>query len=188
MDPVTLRTDRLTLSVPTAAHVDAIFAACQDADIQRYTTVPSPYERRHAEGFIELASSRWADAVEATWAMREGDSLAGMVGLHRIHDGGTGEIGYWMAPGSRGQGLLTEAGRAVIDWGFSDGGPALQRIEWRAVVGNLASARVARALGFRYEGLLRGALSNSFGRDDGWIAGLLTNDDRMPRPWPVLPD
>ena len=188
MQPVVLRTERLTLSVPTEADVDAIFEACQDAEIQRYTTVPSPYERQHAEGFIPFAQGRWADGVEATWAIREGDTLAGMVGLHGITLGGAGELGYWMAAPSRRRGLLTEAARAVIDWGFSLDGAALQRIEWRAVVGNLGSARTARTLGFRYEGVLRRALANSFGRDDGWIAGLLHTDDRMPQPWPVLED
>jgi RimJ/RimL family protein N-acetyltransferase len=55
-------------------------------------------------------------------------------------------------------------------------------------VGNAGSARVARALGFRYEGVLRRALANSFGREDGWVAGLLPGDARMPQPWPVLTD
>ena len=188
MDPVTLHTARLTLSVPTPADADAIFEACQDAAIQRYTTVPSPYERQHAEGFITFAHTRWAEGVEATWALREGGELAGMVGLHGITFGGSGELGYWMAPSARGRGLLTEACRAVLDWGFDTSGAALQRIEWRAVVGNTGSARVARALGFRYEGVLRRALANSFGREDGWIAGLLPGDDRMPQPWAVLAD
>lgn len=188
MQPVVLRTERLTLSVPTDADVEAIYEACQDPEIQRYTTVPSPYERPHAEGFIGFAQGRWADGVEATWAIRQGDALAGMIGLHGITLGGAGELGYWMAAPARRRGLLTEAARAVIDWGFSLEGAALQRIEWRAVVGNAGSARAARTLGFRYEGTLRRALANSFGRDDGWIAGLLNTDDRMPQPWPVLED
>jgi RimJ/RimL family protein N-acetyltransferase len=188
VDPVTLHTARLTLSVPTTADADAIFEACQDSAIQRYTTVPSPYERQHAESFITLAHTRWAEGVEATWALRERGTLAGMVGLHGITFGGSGELGYWMAPSARGRGLLTEACRAVLDWGFDTSGAALQRIEWRAVVGNAGSARVARALGFRYEGVLRRALANSFGREDGWIAGLLPGDDRMPQPWPGLED
>jgi RimJ/RimL family protein N-acetyltransferase len=74
----------------------------------------------------------------------------------------------------------------VIDWAFSSEGAALARIEWRAVVGNEASARVARALGFRFEGTLRQALVSAKHRDDGWIAALLKTDERMPQPWPVL--
>ncbi len=90
--------------------------------IQRYTTVPSPYERKHAEGFITFAQSRWAEGLEATWAIREGDTLAGMVGLQRHlprrkrRDSATG----WR-PSARGRGLLTEACRAGDRLGFRRG-------------------------------------------------------------------
>ena len=111
--------------------------------------------------------------------------LVGMVGLAKLPTGGP-EIGYWVSSSVRGQGVATEAARAVVDWGFAPERPAVQRIEWRAVVGNLGSARVARVLGFRYEGLLRQAGVNSLGRSDMWVGGLLRSDDRDPQPWPVL--
>ena len=186
MEHVTLRTERLELSPPDDADIDAIHAACQDPLIQRYTTVPSPYERSHAEGFIEKARGWWESGSEAVWAIRVDGTLAGMVGLHRIGRG-SAEIGFWMAPGCRRGGYLTEACRAVIDWGFSPDGLDLERIDWRAVAGNVGSARTARRLGFRYEGTLRQALVNGSGaRDDGWMAGLLRSDDPVPQPWPVL--
>lgn len=121
----------------------------------------------------------------------DASAFVGVIGLHKIdtaweHAGGSAEIGFWMAPEGRGSGLLTEAARAVIDWAFSDDGHALRRIEWRAVVGNVPSARSARALGFRYEGILRQAAANPRGRHDGWVAGLLPTDDRSPVAWPVL--
>ena len=188
MEPVILRTERLELSRPVASDVDALYEACQDADIQRYTTVPSPYERRHAEEFVEKVAADWAAGAHVTWAMRRGDVLAGVVGLYRLDGRGTGELGYWVARGARGQGLITEASRAVVDWGFAAEGLGLARIEWKAVVGNVASARAARSLGFRYEGLQRQALVGPHGRDDGWVAALLATDDRMPQPWPVLED
>ncbi|MFY9714862.1 MAG: GNAT family protein [Microbacterium sp.] len=62
----------------------------------------------------------------------------------------------------------------------------LARIRWQAVVGNVPSARAARTLGFRYEGLQRQALTSPRGRDDGWMAGLLATDDRTPVEWPAL--
>ncbi|TDN87824.1 GNAT family N-acetyltransferase [Microbacterium sp. BK668] len=186
MEPVTLHTERLELSTPLAADVDAVLAACQDPAIARYTTVPSPYERRHAEEFIDRVARNWADDVEQTWAIRDGDVLAGMIGLYR-QGAGAAELGYWIGPASRQRGFGTEASRAVVDWAFSREGLGLQRIEWRAVVGNIGSARIARALGFHYEGTLRQALRNGSGhRDDGWIAGLLATDDRLPQEWPVL--
>lgn len=187
MIPVTLRTSRLTLSVPTAADIDEIYAACQDELIQRYTTVPVPYERTHAEGFVDLATGWWDAGSETTWAIRRDGHVVGMIGIHRLGKG-DGELGYWMAPEARGAGILTEAARAVIDWGFTADGLGLARIEWRAVVGNTASARSARALGFRYEGLLRASLASHRGHEDAWVAGLLPDDDRTPQAWPVLAD
>lgn len=187
MEPVTLRTERLVLSIPTADDVDDIYEACQDAETQRYTTVPSPYERRHAEEFVPKVAADWESGAHVTWAMRDGVVLAGMIGLYRLDGHGGGELGYWVSPWSRRRGLLTEAARAVIDWGFAADGLALQRIEWNAVVGNIGSARAARTLGFRYEGLRRLGLAGT-PRDDGWIAGLLATDDRTRQRWPVLDD
>lgn len=185
MEPVVLRTTRLELSAPVEDDVDAIHEACQDAGIQRYTTVPSPYRRNHAAEFVEKAAGWWRDGVECTWAIRTPQELVGMIGLHRIA-AGSAEIGYWLARPARGRGHLAEAARAVVDWGFSPDGLALERIEWRAVVGNEPSARSAQRLGFRYEGLLRQALAGADGRDDAWIAGLLAGDEQTAAPWPVL--
>ncbi|MFP1601611.1 GNAT family N-acetyltransferase [Microbacterium sp. 2216-1] len=187
MEPVALRTERLVLSIPTEADADAITAGCQDPEVPRWTTIPSPYSRQNAVEFIDLVSGWWADGVETVWAIRKDGELAGMVGLHRITThphGGEAEIGYWGIAAFRGQGIMTEAARAVVDFAFDE--LKLARLAWRAVVGNTPSARTARALGFRYEGLVRQGLTSPRGRDDGWVAGLLASDDRTPVPWPVL--
>lgn len=187
MVPVTLHTDRLVLSLPTEADIDAITAACQDPEVARWTTVPSPYTRKNAVEFIELVTGWWADGVETVWAIRKDGVLAGMIGLHRITEhphGGEAEIGFWGVARFRGQGVMGEAARAVIDFAFDELG--LARVSWRAVVGNIPSARTARALGFRYEGMLRQGLASARGRDDGWVASLLASDDRTPVEWPVL--
>jgi RimJ/RimL family protein N-acetyltransferase len=149
MAPVTLRTARLTLSVPTEADIDAITDAAQDPEVPRWTTLPSPYVRADAEGFIAKATGWWDAETELTWGIRADDRWVGMLGLHRVERGDSAEIGYWMAAPARGRGYLTEAARAVIDFAFDPQGLGLKRVVWRAVVGNVASARAARALGFR---------------------------------------
>ncbi|BDZ38975.1 GNAT family N-acetyltransferase [Microbacterium suwonense] len=187
METVALRTQRLVLSIPSEADLDAITAACQDPEVSRWTTVPSPYSRDDAEAFVGLVASWWTEGVETVWAIRRDDALAGMIGLHRITQhphGGEAEIGYWGTAAHRGQGVVGEAGRAVIDFAFGELG--LARLAWRAVVGNVSSARTARGLGFRYEGTVRQGLTSPRGRDDGWIAGLLASDDRTPVDWPIL--
>lgn len=187
METVTLTTERLVLRAPTEADIAAIEAACQDPEIPRWTTVPSPYTREHAEDFVKLVEGWWDEGKETVWAIFADDILVGMIGLHDIEThpaGAHAEIGFWVTASARGRGYIVEAARAVIDWGFAELG--LVRIRWQAVAGNEPSARAARALGFQYEGLQRQALTGPRGRDDGWIAGLLVDDDRTPVAWPVL--
>jgi RimJ/RimL family protein N-acetyltransferase len=183
-EPVVLRTARLTLSRPVDADIDAIFDACQDPLIQDYTTVPSPYTHEDAVKFVALVGQWWDVGSELVWAIRDGDGLAGMIGVHRIKDGAA-ELGYWLAPHARGRGYVSEAANTVVDFAF---GPLrLDRLEWHAVVGNHASARVARSLGFQLEGVRRHGLFHRGARVDGWIAGLLATDPRTPQTWPTLP-
>ncbi|GGD73773.1 GNAT family N-acetyltransferase [Microbacterium murale] len=187
MEPVTLHTDRLVLRAPTTADIDAITAACQDPEIPRWTTVPSPYTREHGEGFVKLVAEWWEDGSQAVWGIFHDGVLVGVVGLHHItphSSGGSTELGYWATAHARGQGFMVEACRVVIEWAFAE--LDLARIRWQAVAGNVPSARTARALGFRYEGLQRQALTSPRGRDDGWVAGLLPTDDRTPVEWSVL--
>lgn len=184
-DPVPLTTTRLVLTAPDERDVDAIYEACQDPDIQHYTTVPSPYTRKDAADFVGLVADWWESGVEHTWALRAGGALAGVVGLHAIKDGAA-ELGFWAAPSARGNGYMTEASTAVIDFAF--GPMRLERLEWRAVVGNVASARVAQKLGFQLEGTQRKSLpghgvGGAHGRADGWVAGLLSTDARTPQDW-----
>lgn len=187
MQPIVLTTERLTLSIPTESDIEAITAACQDPEVPRWTTVPSPYTQEDAAEFIELVKGWWERGEETVWAIRRDDVLAGMIGLHHITrhpHGDDAEIGFWVTASQRGQGVVGEAARAVVDWAFEQLG--LVRLGWRAVAGNVPSARTARALGFRYEGMLRQGLTSPRGRDDGWIASLLASDDRTPAWWPVL--
>jgi len=184
-EQVTLTTARLTLSAPDASDVDAIFEACQDPEIQYYTTVPSPYTRADAEGFVALVADWWEDGSEYVWALRAPEGFAGVIGLHKIADGAS-ELGFWAAPGARGNGYMTEAAQAVLDFAF--GPMRLERILWRAVVGNEGSARVAQKLGFQFEGIQRKGLphhgvAGAHGRTDGWMAGLLNTDPRHPQLW-----
>ncbi|WP_091231378.1 GNAT family N-acetyltransferase [Microbacterium sp. 3J1] len=187
MRPVTLTTERLVLHVPDETDVDAITAACQDPEIPRWTTVPSPYTRTHAEDYVRLAAEWWADGSQTIWCAYRDGELVASIGLHHITEhasGGHAELGFWVAAPARGHGYIVEAARAVIDWAFHD--LRLARLTWRAAVGNIPSARAARALGFRYEGLARQALTSERGREDGWSAGLLAADDSSPVDWPIL--
>lgn len=189
MLPVILRTERLELSIPGADDIDAIFAACQDPEIQKYTTIPAPYERAHAEEFITRVAKNWDEGTEVTWALRADGVLAGVASVFGLTEKAPiGEIGYWMAPGMRRRGLLGEAITAIASYALSPGGLGLRRLQWRAIAGNRASAAAAARAGFRFEGTLRAALPDRGTQRDGWVAAILDDDERMPQDWAVLAD
>ncbi|MEE6286154.1 bifunctional GNAT family N-acetyltransferase/nucleoside triphosphate pyrophosphohydrolase family protein [Georgenia sp. MJ173] len=186
MEPFVLGDGDLELSIPTAADIDRITDLCQDPDIQRWTTVPSPYARVDAERFVhDAVVAGWHRGVP-TWAVRRRDDdggtlLVGMIDLHGAEHGGA-EVGYWLAPDARGAGVMHRAVGLVLDAGFDRLG--LEVVQWRADVGNWASWRVVWRHGFRKEGTVR-RLGLSRGRTvDQWIGTLLPGDPREPAaPW-----
>ena len=150
----TLTGPRVRLLPWHADDVPAVFAACQDAEIQRWTQVPVPYLREHAEGFVtEIAASTWADggalfAVEP----RNGGPLIASIGLFPPSDG-YAEAGYWTVADRRGQGYTAEALRVLPAWAFGELG--LRRVELLVDPANAGSRAVARSAGFRIEGTVR---------------------------------
>ncbi|MCQ4117957.1 GNAT family N-acetyltransferase [Rhodococcus tibetensis] len=176
---VTLNTDSVWLSPPVIGDIDAICAACSDSVIAEWTTMPSPYTRSDAEQFVRrTVPSGWADR-SPVWAIRErADGPAvGMIGL-LARDSSASEIGYWLAADARSRGLMTAAIEVVCGFAFRPDGMGLERIEWRAFVGNRGSAAVARKLGFRFEGVQRRGLLQRGVRRDSWMAALLAEDPR----------
>lgn len=181
MEPFTLRDDDIVLTVPTLTDVDRVTELCQDPAIQRWTIVPSPYRREDGEGFVGgLVPGGWECGDNLTWGIRRDGELLGMVGVSRAE--GSGEIGYWLAPEARGTGVTSRAVGLVLDAAFDRLG--LDRVEWRADVGNWPSWRVVWKHGFRKEGTVRGLGVKRGERVDQWVGTLLADDPREPAtPW-----
>lgn len=118
--------------------------------------LPHPYLRRHAMEFVQRkrAQFRRRESLALAIALKSDGSLVGMIELMpRSSTDRVAELGYWIAPGQRGQGFATEAARAMCDVGF--GVLRLHRIEAGALARNHASVRVLEKAGFRHEGQFR---------------------------------
>ncbi|REK85066.1 N-acetyltransferase [Streptomyces inhibens] len=181
MKPVTLTTERLVLRPFEPADAPAVHAACQEPDIPRWTSVPSPYGLQDAEQFVgTVVPEGWRDDTSYHLAVvtKTDGSLVGAMGLVRLARLRTperqAELGYWTAKEHRGQGYTVEAARAVVHWAFRDLG--VERMEWHAEAGNEGSRAVARKVGFRMEGTLRAKLLRQGTRRDVWIGSLLPSD------------
>jgi RimJ/RimL family protein N-acetyltransferase len=182
----------VTLRAHRAADIDAVWAQCQDPQIQRWTGVPSPYERAHAEHFVTVAlPSGWQAplgtkgfAIEALDAGRP--RFAGTVELRPDRTRGA-EVGFGLAPWARGRGVMARALRTALRWAFGVAGADV--VLWRAPVGNWASRRVAWACGFQVEGTVRGLLESRGVRSDGWVGSLRRGEEMQPRgPWLDVPE
>ncbi len=157
--------DRLTagdvvLRPPVRTDVPAIVEACQDPEIPRFTTVPSPYGEAEGRGFVELSEQDWSEGTGAPYLIVDAGSaeLLGSMGLMRLADGtGTCSVGYWVAAGARGRGIATRALRLVVAAALRGGA---RRIELKAMTDNVGSRRVAERVGFTLEGVLRSVLEH----------------------------
>lgn len=65
----------------------------------------------------------------------------------------TVEVGYWIGSAHAGQGIVTEALRAVVPWLIC--ARRLTRVEARVFAGNRGSARVLEKAGFVREAVMR---------------------------------
>ncbi len=146
MDRPTLHAGDLVLRPATAADADAVTAACQDPEIPRWTTVPSPYARADAEWFIDFCAVEAATGRAVHLLVVDGaGTLLGTVGLSGL-DRGRAEVGYWVAAEARGRGVATRAVELLLDWARRELG--VTGVELCAHPANAASLRVAAKAGF----------------------------------------
>jgi len=183
-----LRGDRVVLRPYRIEDAEDVAAGCADEVTQRFLPLlPSPYTIEDARWWITEGAPN-AFASGSGWAYGFADPATDRV----VGGGGmsrgkslTCEIGYWVAPWARGQGVATEAARLLAAHAFETG---LARVELRTDLENVASQRVAINAGFTRESVARGAgATRGDDRRDLIVWARLAGDSGEPTPR-VLPD
>ena len=152
MEPTELRTKRLLLRPWRLSDVDDVFAYASDVDWGRYLPAPQPYLRRDAVEFVARAVLTSWDQ-EPTLAMVFEDRAAGGVNLDLDLRHRTAELGYSVAKDLWGLGLVPEAAKALLDWGFQSF--PIEKVFARADARNRQSVRVMEKCGMKQEAFLR---------------------------------
>lgn len=121
---------------------------------------------------IDRAAGR---AVTLTIIGRGSDVCLGQVNVHHVDwDHGRVELGIWVAPQARGQGLGGTALRLVARWLLEHA--AFDRVQVLTEVDNERMLRAAAAAGFTSEGVLRGYLRERGLRVDAAVLSLVRAD------------
>jgi [ribosomal protein S5]-alanine N-acetyltransferase len=152
----TLRTARLLLRPFEMSDAPVVASLCSDKAIASTTLfIPHPYSLADAEAWLSTHRQRFEAGTDVQFAIILADpgELIGAVGLVIQPEHDRAEIGYWIARSHWGNGFATEAGRAVLRYGFETRG--LNRVWAYHYARNAASGRVLQNIGLRYEGLAR---------------------------------
>lgn len=151
-DVFRLETRRLWLRWPRQADVRAIVALAGEKGVAEMTaTIPHPYPPDAAEGFVLSTRRRNAEGAGLVMAITPRSRPTELIGVVGISGSGDEpELGYWLGIPFWGQGLATEAARALIDAFFAYSGGRELRASARVI--NAPSRRVIEKCGFKAVG------------------------------------
>lgn len=149
--PAQLTTPRLTLRKPTPGDAEAVFGWAGDAEVTRYMGWPTHRSPDDTRRIMTLLLDEWAAQGVGTYFIARQGRVLGSTGLHVVnaHRAATG---YVLRRDAWGQGVATEACRAMVELGKTLG---LARVEAQCHVAHAASARVLEKAGMAFEGVLR---------------------------------
>lgn len=128
--------------------LDELVALRSDPDVMRYIGNQS---REKIEQRLRFYISHYEPYGFGVWGVvhKESGALIGWCGLVFLDETPEVEVGYAVAKPYWGQGLMTEAARAALRYGFERAG--LERIVAVAMPENTASRRIMEKLGMHYE-------------------------------------
>lgn len=142
-----LHTERLTLRPFRLGDAGRFVALAGDPAVARMTSdIPHPLYVWQTRRWLRQARGEVRFAIEI-----EGELIGG-VGYF-CHRRRVGELGFWLGQAYWGEGLATEAARAVVRYAFTDG--QLVMLTSANFIDNPASARILSKLGFSSIGRMR---------------------------------
>lgn len=150
-----LETERLLLRPFRESDAEAVFACCRNPNLGNnagWAPHKTVEESREVLRTVFIGQDVWAMTLKST------GQLIGSVGIipdpKRINPK-VRMLGYWLDEAEWGKGYMTEAVRAVLDYGFN--GLGLSLVAASCYPHNKRSQQVLERNGFMYEGILHQA-------------------------------
>ncbi len=141
-----IQTERLILRPYQQSDAPQLRRLANDFDIAKMVaSFPYPYPDGLAERWIGTHDDLRARDAGYPLAIEKNGELLGSIGIERC-EGGDSELNYWLGKAAWGQGIGSEAARAVLAFAFDE--LKLSYVRARHIADNLASARVLAKMGF----------------------------------------
>jgi len=152
----TLQTKRLILREMTLDDAQAVFGCCSDPEVFKFTGGKAHRRIEDSKAFLKEIFAKYKAQEIIAWGIfhKEDSKLIGNCGFIKWDASqAKAELDYLLSKEYWNQGLMTEAVKRVIGFGFEE--MQLNRIQAICEVANIASARVMEKAGMQFEGVLR---------------------------------
>jgi len=178
---LTLSTSRLQLRPLSHADAEALLVVHADGDVMRYTTIPPWKSLDQAYALIErdlkgMPAGRYLCLGIVPTCEGQVVGTCTLFGFNQASR--RAEVGFVLGRSAWGKGYMSEALRALLDYGFSS--LDLNRVEADTDPRNLAAAKMLERLGFAKEGHLRERWIVGDEKSDTALYGLLKGDWARP--------
>jgi ribosomal-protein-alanine N-acetyltransferase len=152
----TIESERLLLRKLTINDAPDIYEYASDVEVSKFTTWENHGIIDDTYTFLNMVLQNYENDHPSDWGIVYKDTnkvigTCGWVYLNEVHH--RAEIGYALSRNYWNQGLITEAVRTSLSFGFNE--LDLNRIEARCMAENVGSERVMQKVGMHYEGLIR---------------------------------
>jgi ribosomal-protein-alanine N-acetyltransferase len=119
-----LETKRLSLRQVNINDVEAILSLRSNDEVMKY--IPRPYlkNKEEAMALIAMFDDKIENGIGINWGITyldEPDKLIGIIGHYRIKpEHFRAEVGYMLFPDHKGKGIVSEALKKVVEYGFNE--------------------------------------------------------------------
>lgn len=174
-----LETDRLLLRPMRMSDARDLFAYARDPEVSRHVLWEPHQSISDSRQMLRAVRWQYHRGLPSSFAiaLRESGRMIGTIGFMWINtEYRSAEVGYSLARSYWNQGLMTEALKKVLSFGFDT--LRLNRIEAQHETDNPASGRVMARCGMRYEGTMRQRIVNKGRYADVAVYAMLRSDPR----------
>lgn len=152
-----LETPRLTLRKIKLEDAEAMYQYASKDDVTKYVLWDSHKSLETTKQFIQMMINQYEEGNLA-WSitLKETQEFVGTIDFVMYNKAEKiAEIGYALSDRHWGKGYVSEATKALLDFGFNE--LQLVRIQARCFADNVGSERVMQKVGMTYEGTMRKA-------------------------------